>query len=212
MDRHNLFLRTRTKISQKLPAQLDDKITAFHNHIIKLRKLHSYAMCNIANMDETPVFFDLPGNRTINLTGEKTVLVRTTGNEKNHFTVVLCCTADGTKLKPMIILKRKTLPKVMFPSGVVIHVNEKGWMDTEAMMVWLQKVWAHRPGASSQSRSLLAWDSFRGHLVDRVKERTQNGYNTDINVIPGGLTSVLQPLDVSINRPFKCHVRDQWTM
>ena len=150
-------------------------------------------------------FFDLPGNRTINLTGEKTVFVRTIGNEKNHFTVVLCCTADGTKLKPMIIFKRKTLPKVMFPSGVVIHVNEKGWMDTEAMMVWLQKVWAHRPGASSQSRSLLVWDSFRGHLVDRVKERTQNGYNTDIAVIPGGLTSVLQPLDVSINRSFKSH-------
>ena len=56
MDRHYLSLRTRTKISQKLPAQLDDKITAFHNHIIKLRKLHSYTMCNIANMDETPVF------------------------------------------------------------------------------------------------------------------------------------------------------------
>ena len=100
----------------------------------------------------------------------------------------------------------------MFPSGVVIHVNEKGWMDTKAMMVWLQKVWAHRTGASSQSRSLLVWDSFRGHLVDRVKERTQNGYNKDIAVIPGGLTSVLKPLDVSINRPFKCYVRDQWTM
>ena len=57
MRRHDLTLHTRTKISQKLPPQLDDKITAFHSHVIKLRKLYSYSLRNIGNMDETPVFF-----------------------------------------------------------------------------------------------------------------------------------------------------------
>ena len=36
-------------------------------------------------------------------------------------------------------------------------------------------------------------------------------FNTDLTVISGGVTSVLQPLDVSLNHPFKCRVRDQWT-
>ncbi len=40
-------------------------------------------------MDETPMQFDLPGNRTVNAKGDKTVMVKTTGHEKTYFTVVL---------------------------------------------------------------------------------------------------------------------------
>ena len=57
--------------------------------------------------------------------GAKTVAVKTTGHEKTHFTVVLVCCADGTKLPCMIIFKRKTFPKEKFPSGVIVHVHEK---------------------------------------------------------------------------------------
>jgi len=35
--------------------------------------------------------------------------------------------------------------------------------------------------------------------------------NTDVAVIPGGLTSVLQPLDACLNKPFKDRVRERWT-
>jgi hypothetical protein len=34
---------------------------------------------------------------------------------------------------------------------------------------------------------------------------------TDLAVIPGGLTSVVQPLDVSVNEPFKENVRKLYT-
>ena len=44
-------------------------------------------------MDETPVYFDMAGNFTINVIGDKTVHVRGTGNEKNRFTIVLTCAA-----------------------------------------------------------------------------------------------------------------------
>ena len=34
--------------------------------------------------------------------------------------------------------------------------------------------------------------------------------NTDLAIIPGGLTSVLQPLHVCLNKPFKNRVRQGW--
>ncbi|TWW81780.1 hypothetical protein D4764_01G0015950 [Takifugu flavidus] len=41
--------------------------------------------------------------------------------------------ANGQKLPPMVIFKRKTVPKENFPVGVSIKANSKGWMDEEKM-------------------------------------------------------------------------------
>ena len=85
----------------------------------------------------------MPPNRTIKHTGEKTIKIGTTGNEKNRVTVVLAYAEDGSKLKPMVTFKRKTVPKVANRHGVVIAAQEKGWMDTEGMKTWVQKVCMH---------------------------------------------------------------------
>ena len=87
--------------------------------------------------------------------GAKTVLLKTTGNEKTRFTVVLSCLADGTKLKPMVIFHRKTMPKDKFCPGVLVHVHPRGWMDEDGVKLWIEKVWRTRPGGASNSKSLL---------------------------------------------------------
>ena len=210
MEQYGLTLRQRTKISQKLPKQLEEKVDSFHKFVITMRKRHGYELSQIGNMDETPMYFDMPGNRTVNAVGDKSVLVKTTGNEKTHFTAVLACMANGTKLKPTIIFKRKSIPKnVKFPLGIIVHAHPKCWMD-EGDKLWLQTVWNGRAGALIQKKSLLVWDMFRAHLSDSCK-KTAREMKTDLAVIPGGLTSVLQPLDVCINKPFKDRLRAKWT-
>ena len=47
-------------------------------------------------------------------------------------------------------------------------------------------------------RSLLVLDFFRGHLVNSVKQQFVSK-KPDLAIIPGELTSKLQPLDVMIN-------------
>ena len=56
LRRKNLALRQKTKIAQKLPEHLDQKITSFHSFVIKSRGKENYELVHIGNMDETPVF------------------------------------------------------------------------------------------------------------------------------------------------------------
>jgi hypothetical protein len=54
--------------------------------------------------------------------------------------------ADGRKLPPDIIFKRKTTPKGKFPPGIHVRVQEKRWMDTAMVQDWIKTVWNKRPG------------------------------------------------------------------
>ena len=108
----------------------------------------------------------------------------------------------------MVIFKRKTLPTNL-PKGIVAHAHPTGWMDEGGCMKWIKEVWNVRPGGLRKERSLLVWDQFRSHLMESVVANVRE-QNTDIAVIPGGLTSLVQPLDVSINKLFKDMMRKEW--
>jgi hypothetical protein len=69
-------------------------------------------------------------------------------------------------------------------------------MDEVLMWDWIHVVWD-----LLRKQAILITDSFRGHL-DPVKEHLCRS-NTDLAIIPGGFTSVLQLLDMSINESFK---------
>ena len=87
-----------------------------------------------------------------------------------------------------------------------MHVHEKGWMDENGMMLWISRIWHNCPGGLFKKKACLVYDMFKAHLMDSIKTALSK-LNTDIAIIPGGLTSQLQPLDVSINKPFKDRIR-----
>lgn len=210
MRRNGLSLRRRTSLAQKMPADYEEKLLAYQKYVISLRKRHEYLDAQIGNADQTPVYFDMPSNVTVNCKGEKSVHIKTTGNEKQRCTVMLAVLADGRKLPPYVVFKRKTFPKnVKFPRGIFVRVQEKGWMPESLVLDWLKNVWANRPGALLNLRALLSLDAYRGHLTDPVKLAIKNT-NSDLVTIPGGMTSQLQVLDVSINKPFKDHLRKEY--
>jgi hypothetical protein len=103
---------------------------------------------------QTPVYFEMPLNTTVHKKGDKNITVRTGGNEKQWCTVMLCITADGRKLPPYIVLKRKILPKVNV-KGVFIQAQESGWMDQAMVLDWINHVWQKRPGALLNLRRML---------------------------------------------------------
>jgi len=76
------------------------------------------------------------------------------------------------------------------------------------MKLWLEKVWSKRPGGLLKKASLLVCDQFKAHVTESTK-RLATKLKTHLAVIPGGLTTKLQPLDVSVNKPFKVFMHEE---
>ena len=175
-------------------------MSSFVNYCRDQLLLNGYSRSDIANMDETAIWADMPGETTVTTKGVRSVPMFSTGHEKSRVTVCLAAFADGQKLQPFIVFKGKRTPKELSGiTGVKIGMTSSGWMNTVSSIEWLETVW----GKLSFSRRLLIWDSFRAHVDSKVKEVCRKQTKTDMVVIPGGCTSLLQPADVSWNKPFK---------
>ena len=87
MNRHDISIHRRTSIAQRLPDDFENKLVEYQRYIIQLRKTNQYTDALIANADQTPLTFDIPFNHTLDFKGKKSIILKSTGNEKNRFTV-----------------------------------------------------------------------------------------------------------------------------
>ena len=72
-------------------------------------------------------------------------------------------------------------------------------MDGTLMMRWINEIYLKYTGSK---KSLLVMDTFSAHCSDEIISLLSK-HHTRVALIPGGCTSKLQPLDVSLNKPFK---------
>jgi len=77
------------------------------------------------------------------------------------------------------------------------------------MKLWLKKVWSKRPGGLLKKPSLLVCSQFKAHVTESTKKLATK-LKMHLTVIPGGLTSQLQPLDISVNKLFKGFMNEEW--
>ena len=76
---------------------------------------------------------------------------------------------------------------------------------------WVHTVWSSKPdGGLSQRWSMLVLVAFSCHKTDDIKALLRRT-NTDLVIIPNGMTSLLQPLNVSINKQFQDGLRRCWS-
>ena len=65
---------------------------------------------------------------------------------------------------------------------------------------WVDRVWESLN--FGRRTCILVWDAYKCHIMDNFKSRVYNHINSDISVIPGGLSSHLQLADISWSKPF----------
>jgi len=80
-------------------------------------------------------------------------------------------------------------------------------MDTELMKKYVDYLKNHL--RINDISTMMVYDSFRGHLEESVKTKFRDNH-VDLAVILSGLTSLCQPLDVTINKPFKNNLHKKW--
>jgi hypothetical protein len=73
-------------------------------------KAGNYRACDIVNIDETNIDFDLASEVTLDGRGERTIGCSSTGSSK-ICTVLLGVTMDGEKVTPLIIFKGANTPR-----------------------------------------------------------------------------------------------------
>ena len=162
-------------------------------------------------MEETALTMNMPSNKTVHKIGSKTICIKTQRQEKARVSVILACCANGVKLKPFIIFKGakngciyKKLKKEIYvkEKKAEIYANSKAWATIEIIKLWIENIYIPYFKNKDLKKTLLIWDNATMHTSLIISKFL---YEKGINyvLIPKGLTSILQPLDVSINRPFK---------
>lgn len=168
-----------------------------------------YQLSNICNMDKTPLSFEYLSVQTYITTGEKTIWIK--GSKQNSWntgraTVQLTVFGDAVaRVKPLIFYRGLGVEGGVieemkeYDSRVVVKFNPTAYANSEHLIQWLDEQVI--PVLDKQP-TLMVLDLFGGHKTDHVLD-TFLAHDITISLIPGGCTGLVQPLDVSINRPFK---------
>ena len=116
----------------------------------------------------------MPGERTLEEMGTRSVLVRTTGHDKDKVTVMLAALADGTKLAPLVISKGVRSPKSV-PNGIVVAMSRNGWNSEEITKLWLERRWGR---LRNSLPCILVWNSSKSHVMVPIRDGVKGHHNT----------------------------------
>lgn len=92
-----------------------------------------------------------------------------------------------------------------------ITVSTGGSMNGAIMLQWAKTCFSKRGNSIMQQKSLLLMDSYGSHFKPEALNYLNKTCKTTVLAIPPKTTSILQPLDVSVNHPFKDAMRAAWS-
>ena len=93
LARNNLVLRAKTSIAQTLPCDLENKVQPFRQRVNYIRQNSDFPYELIANMDETPVYFDMVPSKTVDRSQSQFVPLKL-----KNVVSLLCCPAQQVGL------------------------------------------------------------------------------------------------------------------
>lgn len=180
-------------------------VSKFFGLLKELFQKYNFPPHRVFNVDETSVS-TVPGknSKTFAKKGRKQVARVTSAERGVSATAVICTSAGGVFVPPMIIFSRKRMKPELkdgAPPGTIFGCNESGWMKLDMFEQWFDH-FLHITKPSKEEPILLILDGHLTHtknlnVLNKAKEN-----NVIILCLPPHTTHKLQPLDVGVMYPF----------
>ena len=151
------------------------------SHQIPLHGGGRYRLCDIGNMDQTPIAYEFLQGQCYDFKGAKTVWVKThrSGWDYRQATLMIYVSADGVnRCKPLLIFKGQDGPinsrirkeMTMYDSGVIVQWNVKAYCNVEVMIRWLKQQYKYATVGlhDTNTRRFLSLDVFAGQKTQDV--------------------------------------------
>lgn len=129
--------------------------------------------------------------------------------DTEHLTLLLCVSANGEHLKPLVIFKRETVPDMsdIVKSSFLITGNDSGWMTGPILSNWInyyfvQHVITMRLSTGTNDPVLLIMDNHPSRRSIDTKALWEQ-HQIEILYLPAHSSHITQPLDLSVNGHFK---------
>ncbi len=119
-------------------------------------------------MDETAVYFEGTRTQTVDLSGQRHVIMKSSGFASMRVTVVASIWADGKKAPPVVIHKATTNRPITRSNGPIFAAyQKKAWVDSDLLIKWIDLMF---PAIETVPGKCIVWDSCRAHISKKVKE------------------------------------------
>ena len=152
-------------------------------------------------------------------------------DDKRQITAVFAGSLTGDFLPPQLIYKGTThrcLPTVQFPSGWHITCSENHWSNESTMKAYIERILL--PYVHHKRKELKLAADYPALVINARRMRTRGNYDSlflissqarellklleDNSIyfvmVPANCTDRLQPTDVSVNKPAKNFLRQQF--
>ena len=97
-----------------------------------------------------------------------------------------------------------------YPEGMIYACQDNAWMDESVMLMWVDMVLKPYVDTAPENEVLLLFlDLYHCHMMNSDVNAIQD-IGVEVEYILGGCTSLCQPVDIDITKPFKAFLRKPW--